>query len=697
MTDSISVQFGADTGGMMGGLKQVGDGVKNFSDQAKAHVEGITATFGKLQEMMIGVAAVVAGGALFKEMVGATVAATGEVTMLQKAFGMTNEQANLTRSSLGLLGISTEAYTGMANKLDMQLRRGSDSLTKMGLTAKDLDLGQKGVMDKAIGILAQYKEGVDRNIAAQVLFGRGGAEANALIKLSMDGVSTKAKELEEALGLTVTKTDQDNAKQYKLVINELGMAFEGIKKTIGSAVLPYLTAFGDWFVSVVPILIKGMKDNMAAIVEAAFNAAEGFVNFVTTVVTGVYNLFVLWEYIQAKLGNTTTGDAMASISKFEGALDSLKTFRDNAVGVIRDLKEKVLAAKPFAGLNVGNPKTGNQSAAGLIEDGGSGKDATSAAMKAADGEIKVLRASLDQKKTLLDQGVAQYRITEDQKFAALMKFTQQEYEAEKSILQNEMTTGNLSLTQKQNILNKLKELEQKHGNEMIVLDGQSVAAQQKIWQGYLSSVQTAWDSELRGMLAGTTTFRQAMKNIFGNLAIQVIQEFEKIAVKWAAVELGKTTATVSGAAARASAEEAGQSVGLISMFANAVKAIMADSAKTFSGIFAFLSPELGPAAAGPAAVGAGVVAGAVSMIPALAVGTPMVLADGLAMLHKGEAVVPAAVNGPWQGGAGGGQTVHIHFTANGAMSATEIKGHARTIARALNDHWVANPSTRPKY
>src|SRR5215467_11467707 len=121
----------------------------------------------------------------------------------------------------------------MALRLDRQIRANNESLQKMGFTARDLDLAQKGLMDLAIAKLAEYKEGVDRNIAAQVLFGRGGDEAVKLVKLGLDGLTTKAQELEEAFHLTITKEDQANAREYKQTVTEIGMAFDGIKKAIG--------------------------------------------------------------------------------------------------------------------------------------------------------------------------------------------------------------------------------------------------------------------------------------------------------------------------------------------------------------------------------------------------------------------------------------------------------------------------------
>jgi hypothetical protein len=560
-----------------------------------------------------------------------------------------------------------------------------------------LDLGQKGVMDKAIAKLAEYKEGIDRNIAAQVLFGRGSDDALKLVRLNLDGVQKKAKELEDQLGLTVTLQDQANGRQYKLVINELSMAFEGIKKAIGDAVLPYLTKFGDWFVSVAPILIRGMKENMAAIVEAAFNAAEGFMNFVVKVMGGVYNLFVLWQYIQTKLGNTTVGDANAAIDQFDNALSNLSGFRDKAIGIIRDLKEKVLANKPFEGLDVGASKKGTSSAKGLLDDGGNAKDVTGAAMKQADGEIRVLQAKLAQEKLLLDQGVAQFRLTQDQKFAAVQRLTQEEYEAERKVLQNQLTIGNLSLAQKQVITNKLKELEVKHNSEMIKLDGDAVMAQIAVWKSALGTVQSSWDGQLRGLISKTTTFTQAMKNILLDLVMASIQHFEKMGINWAAAQLGMTTATTSGAAARAAAEEAAQIATLPVRAAKFASDIAANAALVYAGIFASMAPLMGPAAAGPAAVGQATVLAQLANVPKFDVGTNYVMKTGLAMIHEGEKITPAQGSGPYTGGGGAAPTFVINFTANGGMSTDEIKSHTRTIAQSLQEHWRINRSTRPDY
>jgi hypothetical protein len=663
MADDVQVKFGGEVSGLTAAARTAASGVKDFSDQAKSHVDGITATFGKLQQMMLGIAAIVAGGALFKEFVSATVEMTSEVTNLQKSFGLTLEEADDLADHLQLLGIKTDDYIQMAMRLDRQLRTGNESLAKMGMTAKDLDLGQKGVMDKAIRKLAEYKEGIDRNIAATVLFGRGGGEALNLVRLTIGGTAERAKELADSLHLTINPQDQANARQYKLMVNELGMAFDGIKKAIGSAVLPYLTAFGQWFVEMAPGIVSGMKDTMRSVVDWAFTIAAGFISFVVEVTRGIAKMFALWEYIQVKLGNTTLADANKSLDVFDDALKGLESFRDKSFKVLDEIKAKVLAAKPFEGINLGSAPKGTKSATSLIDDGGSGKDGISSAMREIDGQIRVLREGFNQKKALLDQELATHRITESQKIDAVRHATEQEYRAELALLQKQAQIAGLTLSQKQALLNKIAELEARHRTNQIRMDTEAIAVRQKMFQGMFDALQGAFNSQLRGLLAGTTSIKQAMKSMLGDLLIGFIQYVEKQGFQWLAGQLAMTAASTTGATARAATEAAAMEATLPVRAAKFVSDIGAAGALVFAGIFANMAPILGPAAAGPAAAGEAAVVAQLAAVPKLAVGTPWVGADGLAFLHKGEAVVPAQVNAQWQKGAdgpgGGGNQFNI--------------------------------------
>jgi hypothetical protein len=160
----------------------------------------------------------------------------------------------------------------------------------------------------------------------------------------------------------------------------------------------------------------------------------------------------------------------------------------------------------------------------------------------------------------------------------------------------------------------------------------------------------------------------------------------------------KTGAVTTGAAARAAAETAGATTGLLAQIGNAFAVITADAAKTFAGVFAFLSPTMGPAAAGPASASAAAVEASAAgvAIPGLAVGTDMVLSDGLAYLHGGEKVVPATTSGPYTGG--GGSSVELVFSPNvsafnpSGMQST-LKSMLPQLATMLREYQNLNPST----
>jgi hypothetical protein len=130
---------------------------------------------------------------------------------------------------------------------------------------------------------------------------------------------------------------------------------------------------------------------------------------------------------------------------------------------------------------------------------------------------------------------------------------------------------------------------------------------------------------------------------------------------WVASELAMTTASEAGAVARTAAEGEGLAAGLALKAMNAVKSIVTDSAQAFGGIFAFLAPIMGPAAAGPAAAGEATVMAAASGI-ASAAGGWVVPSDQLAMVHQNEMILPAGIS----------QGLQSMISANGGSSAGPV-------------------------
>ncbi len=316
-----------------------------------------------------------------------------------------------------------------------------------------------------------------------------------------------------------------------------------------------------------------------------------------------------------------------------------------------------------------------------------GSEAAQSALQVREigAEIRLLHQGLAEQKLVLDAEASQFQITQNQKFAMLEAETQKEYEAELALLQQEAALGDLSVRQRLNVINQIAALEQRHRTDMIRLDEQAIAQQQRSWTGSLGTIENAFNAQLRGLLAGTTSWSHAFRSILGDLVIKFIEMCETMVVKWLAAELAQTTATTTGAASRAAAETAGANAGLMAQAANAVRAIMTDAGQAFAGVFAFLAPVMGPAAAGPAAAAEA----SVSAAAIFDVGTDYVVRGGLALIHQGETIVPARGSGPYTG-AGQGPQVHAPVSINvSALDAQSVSrffnDNSRQMLRAIND------------
>jgi hypothetical protein len=222
-------------------------------------------------------------------------------------------------------------------------------------------------------------------------------------------------------------------------------------------------------------------------------------------------------------------------------------------------------------------------------------------------------------------------------------------------------------------------------------------------------IGTSVSRSITGMIAGTTTLRDAARNVL----LEVIQQFIagriRIVTDWLAGVTAQTAATTAGEAAKTSAVAAGTAArtGLEStaaatsgftVISGILKSIFASAAQVFAGIFGFLSPIMGPAAAGPAAAGQATVLGVASALPAFDVGSWDLPSDMIARVHKGEMIVPAGPAAAWRsalndgplGGAGGQVAVNhatnINISAIDAASVKKwFKNNERTLMRTINE------------
>ena len=330
------------------------------------------------------------------------------------------------------------------------------------------------------------------------------------------------------------------------------------------------------------------------------------------------------------------------------------------------------------------------------------------AKKRIDDEIKALQESLAIKKTIFDGEAKLKNISEGEKIALVRAATQEEYEAQRALLEQEAGLADLSVKQKEAALSKIRTLEATHQKQMLQLAYQAAEEQDKIWQGLASKIGSSMSSSIMGLLQHTTTFREGVRQ----MAVQATQYFVNMGTQWVASfamniakniathvmgEQAMTAATQLGVSERTASEAAGSVADIAGKVAAVIKSIMASSAEAFAGVFGFMAPLLGPAAAGPAAAAQATVAGAAS-IASFDIGAWNIPQDQLAMVHKNELVMTASQGDAFRnlvnnGGARSDAAPSVHAPVNFHVHALDaqgvasfLQGNGREIMKAVGRH-----------
>jgi hypothetical protein len=218
-----------------------------------------------------------------------------------------------------------------------------------------------------------------------------------------------------------------------------------------------------------------------------------------------------------------------------------------------------------------------------------------------------------------------------------------------------------------------------------------------------SSVSTS----IMGLIQGQQTLGRAAQKV----ALSIVQSFVQARVRmladWlagiaaqssatAAGEATKTAAVAAGTTARAGLESTAAAASNAGAITSVLKSIWASAGATFAGIFGFLAPVMGPAAAGPAAAGEATVLGVASGLASFAVGAWSLPNDMVAQVHQGEMIVPAgpaeAFRSALAGGSAGVGAVHVHNATNFSVHAIDAAGvkqflrnNGKQILRTIND------------
>jgi hypothetical protein len=290
------------------------------------------------------------------------------------------------------------------------------------------------------------------------------------------------------------------------------------------------------------------------------------------------------------------------------------------------------------------------------------------ALSMLDAEEKVSNAVYARKRAAVQADAELGKISANQELAQLQDLLQTKWTLDQDYFAKKLAAAENDIRTRQKLTDEERLAYEKFLTEKQKLDIQGAQNSQRVWLGLMQPIQRAFDTSITGMILGTTTLQKAVANITQSIIGEFVSLGVKMVTNWIASELAMTTATEAGAAARTAAEGEGMAAGLALKGLNALKSIVTDSAQAFAGIFAFLAPIMGPAAAGPAAAGEATVMAAAGGI-ASAAGGWVVPSDQLAMVHQNEMILPANISQGLQsmistnGGSGAGGPVVINVSA----------------------------------
>jgi len=247
------------------------------SEAIAASLNGISAAFERIQGAMLAFTAILAGGKAFGEAIQASVGAAYGAQQLGKQLGITATQASVLKVAMDENFVSQESVTAAAGKISQTLKKNENAFKELGVATRDSNgnfRDSQSIMTDVSTKLSQFKEGTDRNVEGMKIYGRSWLTVMDTIRLTGPALE-EAKVKADALGLTVGQEGVAQAVSYKTAMAGVHTVLDAMEKAIGDALVPSLTALGQWFVSVGPQAVAVMRTAIYSVYAAFSYAGEG--------------------------------------------------------------------------------------------------------------------------------------------------------------------------------------------------------------------------------------------------------------------------------------------------------------------------------------------------------------------------------------------------------------------------------------
>lgn len=230
-------------------MKNAQAAVQEASAQMRSHLEGLSGAFELVKKAALGVTAILAGGAAFREIIESTVNWAEGALNLSRSLGVTTEKASVYQIALQHLGISSDVLVSASDKVSKNLYTNAAAFEKLGVHTKDANGQFRPTVDIIADVnskLAAMPNVTARNIAAQQVYGRSWSQVRDLLRLTREEME-QAEAQGKSLGLVVGPEGAARAEQYKEGMNDLRLVGTALSSQIGNEMIPTLINVGRIF------------------------------------------------------------------------------------------------------------------------------------------------------------------------------------------------------------------------------------------------------------------------------------------------------------------------------------------------------------------------------------------------------------------------------------------------------------------
>jgi hypothetical protein len=518
--DDISFGISGENAAFMRALKESQDAVKDAAERMHSSFEGVSAVFEKITGALGIFSAALAGGAAFKEAIDTTVELTVSAEDLGRQFGVSATQASILRVALDEAHVSTETFQAAGNAMTRQLNKNEDAFKNAGIAIHEHGgelRNQLDIMLDAIDHLAKLKEGTDRNLEGQRLFGRSWGEMGRIVNVTSEAMR-EAADKADALGLSVGGEQLAATERYRTAMNDVKDVMTGVKNVIGQAVMPILTELGEWFGSIGPGVVETFRVALAGLA-VPFRVITLGLEVIYETGKAVFTQLAQYATTFAQMFNRALhGD-------FSGAAQAWRSGMGRIEQIGNEYWEKIAAdaertqkriVDSFAAAIVGPKVTP------IASTGGTNASESDLAAKRA---MELLREQMH-----MEDQHAQSRlkmialdIEETDRFLAGEERAVAAGQRDLELLR-EQTRAN-----DQNAASRLRSISTQLEESDRFLQSEQRAAQkfQQQWGAAFRNVATAFGSAFLSMARGSQSFGEAMRSMFASIAAAAVENTGK--------------------------------------------------------------------------------------------------------------------------------------------------------------------------